>query len=67
MKEKVCERCGQTIPQPEGRLICSSCGLAIKRGQGGWLHGGDGRPKHRDCKAAGAVSQLNELTMELLA
>lgn len=60
MKEKVCSHCGQQIPQPEGRLICSSCMLPIKRGQGGWTHGGDGRPKHRDCNAAQAEEPRSE-------
>lgn len=64
MKEKVCSSCGQVIPQPEGRLICYQCGKAIKRGQGGWTHGGDGRPRHKDCNAA--QPQPNS-TMELLA
>ena len=45
MKPKVCKECGQVIPQPEGRLICSQCGLPILRGSGGWTHGGDGRPR----------------------
>lgn len=63
MKEKVCAHCGQQIPHPEGRLICSSCSLPIKRGQG-WTHGGDGRPKHKDCNAAQAEPNS---TMRLLA
>lgn len=49
---KICSACGQEIPQPLGRLICSQCQLPIKRGQGGWIHGSDGRPKHKDCSGA---------------
>lgn len=62
MKERICSACGQPIPQPEGRLVCSQCGVPILRGQR-WTHGGDGRPRHRDCGAARpAISQ----TMKLL-
>ncbi len=57
----ICPTCGQAIPQPEGRLICSQCGVPITKGQR-WTHGGDGRPRHRDCSGAVKVPE----TMELL-
>lgn len=58
---KTCPACGQTLPLPQGRLICSACSLPIRRGQGGWTHGSDGRPKHRDCAGVS-----NEPQMQLL-
>lgn len=62
---KVCKECGQVIPQPEGRLICSQCGLPIVRGSGGWTHGGDGRPRHKDCNLTGCVKPVSQ-TLDLL-
>ena len=47
---EVCTQCGQVIPQPVGRLICSQCHLPILRKSGGWTHGPDGRPKHKNCE-----------------
>ncbi len=65
MKPKTCPTCGQVIPQPEGKLICSACGLPILKGQR-WHHGGDGRPKHKDCNAPAGIPVARG-TMELLA
>ncbi len=64
---KICDKCGQEIPQAEGRLICSACSLPITRGQR-WTHGGDGRPKHKDCtKPAGIVAMVPQQEMNLEA
>lgn len=65
MNAKICPSCLRPLPLPQGRLICSACELPIKRRQG-WTHGGDGRPRHKDCAAAKATAELNALTMELL-
>ena len=62
---KICTLCGQDIPQPVGRLICSQCNRPILRKSGGWTHGPDGRPRHNDCNFA-CVPAETETTMDLL-
>lgn len=62
---KICTLCGQEIPQPVGRLICSQCNKPIVRGSGGWKHGADGRPRHNNCDSA-CLPPARQETMELL-
>ena len=62
---RVCPACGQEIPQPVGRLICSQCNKPILRKSGGWTHGPDGRPRHNDCNFACNPAPAQE-TMDLL-
>ena len=61
---KICPTCGQEIPQPVGRLICSQCNQKIVRGSGGWTHGPDGRPRHNNCDSACKPAPV-QATMEL--
>lgn len=65
-RPEVCSACGQPIPLPVGKLICSACALPIRRGHGGWTHGADGRPRHKDCSGAQATSlpEIMQLVLE---
>lgn len=62
---KICPACGQEIPQPVGRLVCSQCTQPILRKSGGWKHGADGRPRHNDCNFT-CAPEPTQATMDLL-
>lgn len=60
----ICPTCGQELPQPRGRRICSACGRPIAR-HDKWEIYTDGKLRHKDCSVPTGTPKQNP-TMELI-